>query len=108
MDAVDGKGHIAEGEDEMTIAMDANDIAFNSTETAAGDTYTLPLSGIFCHGVGHELEVPGHGLVNTDEFFHLTGGYLRWTFCSMVFDQISPEIYVGKGCAEKTERSVDK
>ena len=82
MDACDGKRHIAKGEDEGAVAMDAHDIAFGSLELTACDADQLAVAGVLADGVLHELNIPGGGLVEENEVVHLRIGYAGRLTCA--------------------------
>src|SRR5574344_2930925 len=108
MDAADGEGHISQGDDELAVFVDADDIALCSFEHTARDADEVVVLGVLADGDIEKAKIPGGQFVDHDEVFHL----LLRNLCRLLGRHVTGDIPARgdhlKYMVELTERSFDE
>src|SRR5574344_2096950 len=108
MDAADGEGHITQGDNELAVFVDADDIALGSFEHTAGDADEVVVLGVLADGDVEKAQTPGGQFVDHDEVFHLLLGNLCRLLGSLVAGDIPARGDHLERLVELTERSFDE
>lgn len=107
-------GTPAEIEDELAVAVDADDIALVAGEGTGEHTQKDMVAGETLEGVAQEGEVVGMGTHHVHEGLHDAIGYGGWTAGATIIDKmIQGEIFFEKGlqvldCALQKDKTVDR
>ena len=88
MHATDGDGVAGEVHDELTVALDADDVAFLTCKGTGEDAQTYVTLDKLDEGITHEGDALGMGLKHGHEGLHHTVGDGRWAMGAAVIAEI--------------------